>query len=92
MQKAVRPIDQALYELEKIADTKDLHLEDVPGYVELCSFLADLDIYGCSDSDFTKARCMDVLKACIVYVLPRLADDPMWWFREKVLKRINEGG
>ena len=81
-----RPIDKALYELEKVADSKGLHLEDVLGYVKLCEFLTDLDIYGCSDSGFTKEDCLNVLKACIVHVFPTLSDDPMWWFRNKILE------
>lgn len=81
-----RPIDKALYELEKVADTKGLYLEDVLGYVELCEFLTDLDIYGCSTKGFDKAACVDVLKACIVHVFPTLADNPMWWFHHKIVE------
>ena len=81
-----RPIDRALFELEKVGDTRGLHLEDVEGYVDLCRFLSDLDVYGCSDMDFDKARCLDVLKACIVHIFPTLANDPMWWFQHKILE------
>ena len=81
-----RPIDKALYELEKVADTKGLYLEDVPGYVSLCSFLSDLDVFGCSSAGFDKGQCLEVLKACIVYVFPTLADDPLWWFNHKILE------
>ena len=81
-----RPIDKALYELEKVADTKGLYLEDVLGYAELCEFLTDLDIYGCSTKDFTKEDCLNVLKACIVHVFPTLTDNPMWWFQHKIME------
>lgn len=81
-----RPIDKALYELEKVADTKGLCLEDVLGYVKLCEFLTDLDIYGCTSIDFTKEDCLNVLKVCIVHVFPNLADDPMWWFQHKIME------
>lgn len=81
-----RPIDKALYELEKVADTKGLHLEDVLGYVELCEFLTDLDVYGCSDKGFYREDCVNVLKACIVHVFPNLSKDPMWWFQHKIVE------
>lgn len=80
-----RPIDKALYELEKAGDTKGLHLEDVPGYVELCDFLTDLDVFGCSRAGFDRDRCIDILSACIVHIFPNLKDAPMWWFHNKIM-------
>lgn len=91
MKPEVRPIDKALFELEKVADKKGLYLEDVPGYVDLCSFLSDLDVFGCSTGDFDKAKCLEVLKACIVHVFPSLSENPMWWFNEKIYKLYEEG-
>lgn len=81
-----KPIDKALYELEKVADTKGLHLEDVPHYVELCSFLTDLDVFGVSDEPLTKQECLDILCNCIKHVFPSMTTNPVWWFNEKIYK------
>ena len=64
------PIDYTLRALERTADEKGLQLEDVPGYVELCEFLTDIDL-GIQPSDWhSKERTLEVLKALIAYVVP----------------------
>ena len=64
------PIDHTLKALERSAEENGHKLEDVPGYIELCEFLADIEIDGCSDKPFDKAACLKVLKDLIAYVLP----------------------
>lgn len=63
------PIDRTLKALEDIADTKGLKLEDVPGYVELCEFLTDIE-----DNEPTEwvssAEAFETLKRIIAYVAP----------------------
>ena len=81
----VRPIDRALFELEKAGDLKGLHLEDVDGYTKLCDHLTDLDIWGSSEL-LTKEECMVILDRCIRYIFPKLSDDPQWWFKHKILE------
>lgn len=66
------PLDHTLKALENIADSKGLQLEDVPGYIPLCSFLTDLELYGTSSEFFSKEDCLKVLKALIAYVAPSL--------------------
>lgn len=69
-----RPIDDVLYSLERIADKRGKRLEDVDGYVGLCEFLTDLDVWGFSDSYYDKQHCKEVLCKCVAHVLPELND------------------
>lgn len=64
------PIDHTLKALERSADEGGLKLEDVPGYIELCEFLTDIDL-GIQPRDWhSKERTLEVLKALVAYVLP----------------------
>lgn len=60
------PIDYTLKALERSADEKGLNLEDVPGYIELCEFLTDIELGDQPRDWHTNA----VLKALIAHVLP----------------------
>ena len=64
------PIDRTLKAPERSADEKGLRLEDVPGYCDLCAFLADIEIDGSSTMQFSREACLVVLKALIAHVLP----------------------
>lgn len=64
------PIDHTLKALEDIADSKDLKLEDVPGYVELCEFLTAVEVGDQPRNWHTKEDSLAVLKALIAYVAP----------------------
>lgn len=64
------PIDHTLKALESIADEKGRALEDVPGYVELCEFLTDIEFGDQPRNWHTKEDSLAVLKAIIAYVAP----------------------
>ena len=64
------PIDYTLKALERSADEKGLKLEDVPGYVEFCEFLTDIELGEQPAEWHSKERSLEVLKALIAYVLP----------------------
>ena len=64
------PIDYTLKALERSADEKGLKLEDVPGYIELCEFLTDIEFGDQPRNWHTKEDSLAVLKALIAHVLP----------------------
>ena len=63
------PIDYTLKALERTADEKGLALEDVPGYVELCAFLTDLELNE-PTVWIGGIEAFEVLKRIIAYIAP----------------------
>lgn len=64
------PLDNTLYVLEKIADSKGLQLEDVPGYLDLCKFITDVEFNEVNITWQSKEATMSTLRAIIAYVAP----------------------
>lgn len=65
------PIDRTLRALEVIADSKELKLEDVDGYVSLCKFLTDLESKEVAPNVwYSKREAFQILKKLIAYVAP----------------------
>ena len=75
------PIDYTLKALERTADEKGLALEDVPGYVELCAFLTDLELNEPTEW-ISGIEAFEVLKRIIAYIAPDWVGSEMEFHRK----------
>lgn len=78
---ATFPIDITLKTLEDLADRRGIVLEDIPEYMQICTYLTCLDFDDKEGLPFTHNELFDKFKKLIAHALPEYTNHEMEFHR-----------